>query len=325
MTVELNGVPVEVWYPAAVGSTEGLERETYDMRSWLPEEDAVLIPDADSPLHETDAYRDVEALDDRFPLVLFSHGLGGYRLQTSFLMTHLASWGMIVAAPEHPERGLAQILAGNMLGDDAPQTLLDTVELMRGFDADDGHALAGRIDADRLVVSGHSQGGSAVTILAGDTTAGVDGWIGLATAIAPNEGTSAGMMIGGTLDGFATPTTMQTQWDAIGDGAAQRLIGIKDAGHMAFTDLCVIGADQGGILEIARDHGIEIDDLVIQLASDGCQDEAMDPESAWPIINHYVTAHVFDAVGGAPPDLQSGLDDSSRDCFDGAVSTLQEK
>jgi dienelactone hydrolase len=325
MTTQLAGEPVEIWYPAAEGASKGHERESYDMRAWLPDEDAAMIPDEESPVHETAAFRGVEAAQGRFATVLFSHGLGGYRLQSSFLMTHLASWGLVVAAPEHPERGLKVILEGGSIGDDAPQTLRDTADLLRQLDGEAGHALEGRIDVDRLVVSGHSQGGSAVTILADDEDFAVDAWVGLATAIAPNSGAPPGLMIGGTLDQFATPNTMQTQWDDIVDSDVQRLIGIRDAGHMAFTDLCVIGSDRGGVLQIAIDHGVVIDDLIVDLASDGCQPEALDPQAAWPVINHYVTAHIFDALGEVPDGHASGLDSQASACFDDNVATYQEK
>ena len=35
------------------------------------------------------------------PLVVFSHGNSGLRRQSTFLTTHLASWGFVVAAPDH--------------------------------------------------------------------------------------------------------------------------------------------------------------------------------------------------------------------------------
>ena len=44
-----------------------------------------------------------------YPLVLFSHGFAGYRLQSTFLTTHLASWGFVVAAVEHPYRNLTAV------------------------------------------------------------------------------------------------------------------------------------------------------------------------------------------------------------------------
>ena len=55
---------------------------------------------------------DAEVADGAFPVVLFSHGFTGIRVQSSFLMSHLASWGMVVVAPEHPSRDLTNVLGG---------------------------------------------------------------------------------------------------------------------------------------------------------------------------------------------------------------------
>lgn len=41
--------------------------------------------------------------DGPFPLVLFSHGHQGYAENSGFLMTHLASHGFLVAAPDHTD------------------------------------------------------------------------------------------------------------------------------------------------------------------------------------------------------------------------------
>src|SRR5687767_10503454 len=60
-TIDIGGVPAEVWYPADRSATEGRARDRYDMRAWLPEEARAKIPDAEAPLHEVDAYRDVPA------------------------------------------------------------------------------------------------------------------------------------------------------------------------------------------------------------------------------------------------------------------------
>ncbi len=72
----------DIWYPAKAGS-EG--------------------PRAEHPLNRPhDAIQSAPAAPGRFPLVAFSHGNSGIRRQSTFLTTHLASWGMVVAAPDHP-------------------------------------------------------------------------------------------------------------------------------------------------------------------------------------------------------------------------------
>lgn len=72
----------DIWYPAAAGS-DG--------------------PRANHPLNRPhDAIESAKAAPGRFPLVAFSHGNSGLRRQSTFLTTHLASWGIVVAAPDHP-------------------------------------------------------------------------------------------------------------------------------------------------------------------------------------------------------------------------------
>ena len=46
----------------------------------------------------------------RFPLVVFSHGYAGFRDQSTFLTSWLASWGFVVAAPDHHSRDLTAVL-----------------------------------------------------------------------------------------------------------------------------------------------------------------------------------------------------------------------
>lgn len=77
-------IPVDVWYPAiATGDDE-------------------TNPPADHPLRaQHRAHMNLNPAEGRFPLVLFSHGNSGYRRQSTFLTTHLASWGIVVAAPDH--------------------------------------------------------------------------------------------------------------------------------------------------------------------------------------------------------------------------------
>ena len=52
-------------------------------------------------IQETGGIRGLTVAQGRFPLVVFSHGYGGLRTQSSFLTAHLASWGFVVAAPDH--------------------------------------------------------------------------------------------------------------------------------------------------------------------------------------------------------------------------------
>ena len=326
-----GGVPVEVWYPADVGAEAGKTRAKYDMRDWLPAASRAKISDADAPLHEMDAYRDVAmssaTAGKKFPLALFSHGLGGYRDQTSFLMTHLASWGFVVVAPDHPERGLAIVLAGDLSKIDTskgPDQMRAALAMMKGENEKPGGRFAAKLDLAHVAAIGHSMGGGTVATISADPE--ISASVLLAS---PGFGTLADkplMMMWGAADGVAKPSTIEPSFDKQASG--KRGVAIKDAGHMAFTDLCVIGRDKGGVLQIAIDHGLAVDDLVKQLASDGCGNQKggapyLGPELGWPVIDHFVTAELRAALRIDVTPI--GLDDAAVKCFGDRVAKFRSE
>ncbi len=123
-----TGPRVEVWYPAVQGTTG---TDSYDMREFTPDTiQALLTGDADSTF-TIEAGRDADAAEGPFPVVLFSHGSAGIRLQSSFLTSHLASWGMVVASPDHPSRDLNSRLGGGPAEPtDSVDDLLGTLALL---------------------------------------------------------------------------------------------------------------------------------------------------------------------------------------------------
>src|SRR6516225_10226708 len=55
-------------------------------------------------------YPEAAGGDDALPLILFSHHSGGSRRASTFLTTHLASHGYVVAAMDHSEVVAAALL-----------------------------------------------------------------------------------------------------------------------------------------------------------------------------------------------------------------------
>lgn len=315
-TLDLDGVPVEVWYPAEPGA--GTTKAAYDMREWLPPDEASKIPDADAPLFEMNAYRDVAVAEGRFPLVLFSHGMGGYRMQSSVLMTHLASWGMVVAAPDHPERGLEILVANGVpSGDNGPEALRDTRALMQAENG--GGRFAGHIDTDRVAVTGHSAGGGAVIEVATDE--GIDAWITFASGGFGSGGGPAipSFMMAGTNDQIASVSQIEGAFDR--QAADKRFLAIEAMGHLGFSDICAIGADRGGLLQIAIDHGVEVPEILQVLGRDGCTEDDLPVEIGWPIVNHYTTAQLLTVFGHAA--AAGGLADETTGCFDDHIATYK--
>lgn len=186
-----RAVPVEIWYPAdGVHAGEDLTEATQDRYRVLP----------NLPAATQEAVRDAApGTGERHPLVVFSHGFGGHRRQTTHLCTHLASHGYVVASMDH---------TGNTMVDMMPMMLQaqqggappDPAEVLGQFldhrprDASfvidavlDGRAgdLADLVDADRIGITGHSFGGWTTL-----QTTGRDPRIRAAMPLAPAGGAS---------------------------------------------------------------------------------------------------------------------------------------
>lgn len=324
-TITFDDDPVEIWYPAAKGAAKGATKARYDLRDWMPAEYRDLIPAEIDVGFETDAYRDLEVAtnDGPYPVVLFSHGLGGLRLQSSFLTTHLASWGMVVIAPEHVERNMTTVVWGSFEADEAPQKHRDLLANLDTVAADAG--LDDMLDAERIAMTGHSQGGATVALVGADPE--VDVWLSMASNTLPMSSMDndisdrPGMVMGGSNDAISGGQEA-TQYDFL-EADDKRLLVIQNAGHMAFTDFCEIADDRGGIFQVALDYEVPIDDAIADLVSslvrDGCEEGDLPTQRAWPIIRHYATAQLRYGFG---IDDSTYLEASTAECFDPDVGTL---
>jgi predicted dienelactone hydrolase len=255
---------IEIWYPARPAPT-------------APPEVALGIP----TIAVRDAPPDLRGAP--FPLVGFSHGRGGMRIQSVYVTQHLASWGYIVVAPDHPHDTLGSS------NDDRPAVLRARPhQVSASLDAAIADPmLAGMIDADRIGVLGHSFGAFTALVLAGAkldlaaltaacvqdpdqlvcsgldanlTQAVIDGFadprIDAAVALAPAGRIAFGasglaaaappvQLQGGTDDHLATAATeVEPMFDAL--TGAKSLGMIDHAAHFSFTDICVLYNATGG-------------------------------------------------------------------------------
>ena len=306
LPLEANGPLVEVWYPATPASVKGHTQASYNVASWLPPALRALIPaHFDGAIYRTDAYRGVPVASGRFPLVVFTHGYSGFRDQSTFLTTRLASWGFVVAAADLPDNDLTAVLSGKasqgITTDIAEQQQVIT---LMGGNAQDAGMFHGHIDMSRVAAIGHSLGGAVSEGLAAADPR-VTTFIGMAGATVGSFGQTTsgptstvpdkpGMLMVGTADQIASPTGIAKAFTAM--RSPKRLVTLHNFGHLVFADICEIGAGKGGLLAIASEVHITVPPSLKTLASDGCNAPDTPVAEGWPVIRQSVTAqlrHVF--------------------------------
>lgn len=281
-TVTLAGLTSEVWYPAKPGSEAGVARVAYDLRTWLPESEKAKIPDAKAPMLDCDCHRDLP-LDDAhgpYPAIVFIHGTAGFRAQSMSLMTAWASHGFVVVAADHPLIVLSDALQLK-LGADQPGDARKLLAALRSKDPALG-PLAASIDVDQLAVAGHSAGGNATGQLGGE--AGVRVAMPMAAGgVDPAHPATATVILGGSDDGIVPFTKTTAGFEAT--SGSKWLVGLAGAGHLAFSDLCVLGVADGGLMGVAETYGLTLPagtkPLFAKLATDGCKPGQMAPERGW--------------------------------------------
>ena len=207
-----SGALLEVWYPARPAVVAGKPIAAYDVVDWLPEFLKIGLPADVSVTHPSGGVRGVPVARKKFPLVVFSHGYAGFRTQSSALTSALASWGFVVAAPDHNSRSLTQVLLGPAGTTTDVQDLRQTITLMKSKNSTKGNWLQGHVDLTRIGAVGHSAGGRAVETLA-TVDKRVDTFVGMAGAStgALGDGSDVpkqpGMLITpGTVDGSSSST-----------------------------------------------------------------------------------------------------------------------
>lgn len=127
-----------------------------------------------------------------FPILLFSHGWGGFRQQNTFQMEELASHGYFVVAVQHPYGAVATVFPDGRVAYNNPQALpvgvpeqeflpaarqlvhqwagdlgfvLDFLNVQNNLDS--GSFFSGRLAVDQVGALGHSTGGGAAVEFCG--------------------------------------------------------------------------------------------------------------------------------------------------------------
>lgn len=317
-------IALRVWYPTTAVDGLGVRyaHPPNSDRGFLRRRNPALFLNA--PL--------AREADERMPLLVFSHGNSGIAEQNYSLTEYFASHGWVVVAPDHTDNTFFDNVGAINLGSGfvRPQDISATLDhVLDELPAED--PLYQRIDPEAIVVAGHSFGGFTSLAVTGAAFA-VDELVAVcedpaqrsrfcdlvddeATLDVFREGfldervrVSIPMTPGGH-DAFRggesairTPTLVMTGardatlpnasegdpiWDSM-RGAQHIRLDFAEAGHFTFSNMCDLF---GPVVE-----------------NDGCEDDFMDVEEAYFVINTFSMAFArFHLLG----------DDSERALLDG--------
>lgn len=260
------------------------------------------------------ARRDAALKEGNFPLLVFSHGNGGFRHQNTYQAEFLASHGYVVAAPDHTGNSAISILPDQVLPynkdtrkaerrDDRPHDVSFLITHLLEQSAADDNWLSGRLDPVEVGVFGHSFGGftscrateldDRIKAIIPMTLAGT-----VVFSAEDNVGEECSvplMVILGdtdrTVGEAGNERSIRYFEQATGD---KYLLNFKDAGHYTFTEMPQINPDFGDGVGVERDD----DGTVTLTFSDTAEDQR--------ITNAYSVAF-FDAFLKHDSDAQTFL------------------
>ena len=306
----------EVWYPAEMGSDAGGTPYVYDMRQFLPDADAELIPDNSGLEQPCNCYRDLplDLENGPYPVIVFVHGTAGFRTASLTQMTHWASRGFIVISADNPAIRLKDIKA-NPLGSIFATQAQDTVQILEAVHGlnDDLADFHDAMDPTRIGLGGHSAGARAVSELG--AASGVRVIASMAGSGGDIDTTYAqrALFIGSELDGVSNYRNTVNAYNAA--PLPKRLLGIANTGHLTYTELCALGSEFGGVIPLVKSYGVEVPGLFLTLGTDGCGAEFLDAQTGWDIIN-YASTIAYEELLQCKPELGdafSGLTDRFQD------------
>lgn len=316
-TVTIEGVPTEIWYPAHRADVKDALKAQYDLRQWLGE--SIPIEEEDAPVFVMDAYRDVPVAEGQaYPIVLFSHGLGSFRTQSSFLTSHLAQWGFVVAAPDHEERGVA-LLVNNGFPEfgDSTKTFDQVVKYLQTANEQTDNRFYQQLDTERMMITGHSAGGSTSVDFARDPR--ITSYAPLSVDTSTTLPAKPSLFMAGSFDEVIPPSRTEALHERFPLESENTYVLIYGAGHNVFADICYIAEKNGGLLPLARKYDVPVPDFFDFLAEDGCRPGDLKPKEAWPMIQHYVTGLAKQTL--TPQNALPSYTEAAQQCF----GTLIEK
>ncbi len=319
LTFSLSDRKIEVYYPAAAGAAQGRTNDVYLQTEPVPPMLAGMlkkIPDTVDLKVAIPAFRDAPATKGAaYPLVIVSHGAGGWRSGHGNLLSGIASWGFVVASVDFTEYGFASFASPSrdMAGRRASSAAALEAALDLMAKSSTQGPLAGLIDMNTIAAIGHSAGGG--TMFAAIDNPRIDSVIGWAPV--PPQGPGATpkptMIIAAENDSGIKVDTLVAAYDKL--SAPKRLVIVPRMGHNAFSDSCLAIQSGNDLISAVKQMGLPVPASLLDLAQNGCRPGDLDTREGWAIIQHLTVAQLRAslALPGASPEIATDLGPAFKD------------
>jgi fermentation-respiration switch protein FrsA (DUF1100 family) len=327
MTLQAGEHSLEVWYPAA-DEAASLDAELVDADGFVPGNVIELIGPVDFPPIDSYAVRDAPLRNtgEPLPVVIFSHGFGGFRVQSVDYTQHLASRGYVVVSADHPGRMMGDVLpcmfdslveeCGVETEDPGEDDVPEVMDFVEAWNVQEDGFFEGRLTFEGVGLAGHSAGGRS-TASVGDVDPRFTALMPMTTDGSLERDVPVLYAVG-SCDATVPVAESEEAYAPIPDG---RWLSLTGAGHLAPTDLCDLdlGAFAAELLEPREDvNGIWLEQLVA-LATDGCPQDPPQLEleecadAYWPLeesqaaLRHYATVFFDEQLRGEGSLEDAGL------------------
>jgi dienelactone hydrolase len=298
ITVPLGDRDAVIYYPADP-DRPGVSNhiDSYSSAEAIPDALQESVPEQLVHTVSLDAYQGAKAsAEGPFPVVIHSHGEGSYYLFQSRHFEQLASWGFVVAAPDHKERSLAGLVQPSTDAtspaadpDQDVTDLNDTWQALRDQNVKPNGPLMAAMNLDELAAEGDSVGGSTVVRFAENPA--VKTFIVEAPILAIDGSPPAkpSMVITGDEDHIVGVDLVRKEFDWL--VPPKTLVVLKHAGHNAYSDLCPPIRAQGGLSQVADPLPPSFRGVVTR-SEDGCAPANLDPERGYALVNQVTIAQL---------------------------------
>jgi dienelactone hydrolase len=320
LTLDLSDRKVEVYYPAAADGAQGRANDVYLQTEPVPPMLAGMlsrIPESVDLKVTIPAFRDAPATQgSSYPLVIFSHGAGGWRSGHGNLLAGIASWGFVVASVDFTEYGFASFAspgARDMNARRAASAAALDAALDLMAKANTEGPLKGLIDTSSIGAVGHSAGGG--TMFAAIDNPRIDTVVGWAPV--PPQGPGAQpkptMIVAAEIDSGISVESLSAAYDKL--SAPKRLVIVPRMGHNAFSDSCLSIQNGNDLISAVKQMGLPVPAGLLDLAQNGCRPGDLDTKTGWAIIQHVTVAHLRSSlnVPGASPAIATDLGAAYKD------------